>query len=67
MNLARISKAVTAFAAALPLGTGTAAAAGSDPVGYLVAVLSALLTGVAVYLAPANAPAGGARHAADGQ
>lgn len=56
MSPARISKAIAAFAAALPLGTGTAAAAGSDGPGYLVAVLSAFLTALAVYLAPPNEP-----------
>jgi hypothetical protein len=65
-RLARIRKALAAFAAALPIGTGTAAAAGGDDVGYLVGVLGAFAIGVVTYLAPANEapPGSGARRAA---
>ncbi len=64
-RLARVRKALAAFAAALPVGAGTAAAAGGDDVGYLVGVLGAVAVGLVTYLTPPNeAPAGtGARRA----
>ncbi len=56
MNLARVSKALAAFAGALPVTVITAAVAGHDWPGFVIAVLGAVAVAAGVYLAPANAP-----------
>lgn len=52
---ARASKALTAFVAAAPLGTGATALAGAGGWAFAYGLGLALCTATAVYLAPPNA------------